>query len=38
MADPGLGLRFQVTIDGQDLGNWQKCDGLGVEYEINSSI
>jgi len=34
MADPGLGLRFQVTIDGQDLGNWQKCDGLGVEYEI----
>ena len=34
MADPGLGLRFKVTIDGQDLGNWQKCDGLSLEYDI----
>jgi phage tail-like protein len=36
MPDPGLGLRFQVTIDGQvNLGNWQKCDGLMVEYDIH---
>jgi len=34
MADPGLGLRFQVEIDGQDLGNWHKCDGLSVKYDI----
>jgi phage tail-like protein len=35
MADPALGLRFQVTIDGQhELGNWQKCDGLSVEYTV----
>jgi phage tail-like protein len=35
MADPALGMRFKVTIDGQhELGNWQKCDGLNVEYDI----
>jgi phage tail-like protein len=35
VADPALGLRFKVTIDGQiELGNWQKCDGLNVEYDI----
>ncbi len=28
-------LRFRVKIDGQgDLGNWSKCDGLSVEYEV----
>jgi phage tail-like protein len=35
-ADPGLGLRFKVTIDGHvELGNWQKCDGLTVEYDVH---
>ena len=34
MAESGLGLRFQVKIDGKDFGNWQKCDGLSVEYDI----
>ena len=34
MADPGLGLRFKVAIDGHELGNWQKCDGLNIEYDI----
>lgn len=34
MADPGLGLRFKVRIDGRDIGNWQKCDGLTFEYDI----
>ncbi|HVS06194.1 MAG TPA: phage tail protein [Candidatus Dormibacteraeota bacterium] len=28
-------LRFRVKIDGQgDLGNWSKCDGLSVEYDV----
>ena len=34
MPEPGLGLRFKVSIDGRDLGNWQKCDGLSLEYDI----
>ena len=35
MSDPALALRFKVTIDGQhELGNWQKCEGLNVEYDI----
>jgi phage tail-like protein len=34
MADPGLGLRFKVRIDGQDFGNWQKVEGLAVEYDV----
>jgi phage tail-like protein len=30
-----LGLRFKVTIDGYgSLGNWTKCEGLVVEYDI----
>ena len=36
MADPALGLRFKVTVDGQtELGNWQKCEGLNVEYDVH---
>jgi phage tail-like protein len=32
----GLGLRFKVTIDGYgSLGNWTKCEGLSVEFEIH---
>jgi phage tail-like protein len=28
-------VRFRVKLDGgADLGNWSKCDGLSVEYEI----
>ena len=34
MSEPGLGLRFKVKIDGKDFGNWQKCDGLAMEYDI----
>jgi phage tail-like protein len=33
----GQALRFHVQIDGgnaADLGDWNKCDGLTVEYEI----
>lgn len=33
--EPGLTLRFRVTIDHKmSLGNWSKCDGLSVEYDI----
>jgi len=34
MSEAGLGLRFQVKIDGRDFGNWQRCDGLAVEYDV----
>jgi phage tail-like protein len=30
-------LRFHVAIDGgsvKDLGDWTKCDGLSVEYDV----
>lgn len=30
-----LGLRFHVEIDGQtSLGDWTKCEGLSVEYDV----
>jgi phage tail-like protein len=36
MADPALGMRFTVTIDGHSsLGNWSKCEGLTVEYDVH---
>lgn len=35
MPDLGLTLCFQVTIDHhKSLGNWSKCEGLSVEYDI----
>jgi len=34
MPEPGVGLRFTVVIDGKPLGNWQKCEGLSVSYDI----
>ena len=30
----GQSVRFRVRIDGEDLGDWTKCDGLSVEYEV----
>ena len=31
----GQSLRFRVKLDGgADLGDWSKCDGLTVEYEV----
>ncbi len=33
--EPALGLRFQVKIDRfGSLGDWQKCEGLTVEYDL----
>ena len=35
MLEYGLTLRFKVTIDHKvDLGNWTKCEGLTVEWEV----
>ena len=35
MPEPALSLRFTVTIDGYaSLGNWTKCEGLTVEYDV----
>ena len=34
MSETALGLRFTVTIDGLSLGDWTKCDGLSIEYEV----
>ncbi len=31
----GQSLHFRVKLDGgADLGNWSKCDGLSVEYDV----
>src|ERR1051326_3461772 len=35
MSEFALGLRFHVRIDGRDFGNWEKCDGLSVEYDMH---
>jgi phage tail-like protein len=35
MSEYAIGLRFHVRIDGQDFGNWEKCDGLSVEYDMH---
>jgi len=32
-APRGLASRFQVVIDGQDLGAWSKCSGLEVDFQ-----
>jgi len=34
MTETALGLRFAVTIDGLLLGDWTKCDGLSIEYDV----
>ena len=32
-APRGLAARFQVTIDGQNLGAWSSCKGLEVDFQ-----
>jgi len=35
-APEALGLRFLVNVDDiGDLGDWQKCEGLSIEYDIS---
>ena len=30
----GVSLRFRVSVYGMQLGDWTKCEGLTVEYEV----
>lgn len=30
----GLSFRFDVVIDGYDLGSWSGCKGLGVRFQL----
>jgi phage tail-like protein len=32
--DPATGLRFEVKVDGVDIGSFTGCEGLGAEYEV----
>ena len=34
MANPAITLRFDVRVDGVDLGSFTSCDGLTAEYEV----
>jgi len=34
--DPANSLRFNVVIDGQDLGSFTTLDGLTAEYEVRT--
>lgn len=33
-SNPALGLRFEVTVDGVQLGAFTACDGLEATYEV----
>jgi phage tail-like protein len=33
-GNPALGLRFDVSIDGIEIGSFTGCDGLQAEYEL----
>lgn len=35
-VDPGSTIYFKLTIDGQDLGLFNGCDGLAAEVEVES--
>lgn len=32
--DPGTTVHFRLRIDGISLGDWNSCDGLGCEVEM----
>jgi phage tail-like protein len=35
-AQLGLTTRFEVTIDGIELGGWSKCEGLAVTFKLHN--
>jgi phage tail-like protein len=35
-SDPAVGVCFAVTVDGQDLGAFMSCDGLGCEVKVTT--
>jgi phage tail-like protein len=36
LADPAITVRFTVTIDGEPLGEFNSCEGLGAEVVLES--
>src|SRR5512142_1817025 len=34
VRDPGTSVHFSLKIDGIDLGDWNSCEGLGCEVEM----
>ncbi|MEV5570189.1 phage tail protein [Spirillospora sp. NPDC052269] len=34
MKDPGSSLFFRLTIDGESLGDWNGCDGLAAQVDV----
>jgi phage tail-like protein len=34
--DVGAGFRFELTIDGVDIGSFSSCEGLAAEYEVTT--
>jgi phage tail-like protein len=34
VPDPANAMRFEVTIDGTDLGEFTSLEGMSVEYEV----
>ncbi|MFI5930998.1 phage tail protein [Actinoplanes sp. NPDC051494] len=34
--DPGTSVHFRLNIDGIDLGEWNTCDGLGIQVELEA--
>jgi phage tail-like protein len=35
-VDPLTSLRFDVTVDGEDLGMFSSCEGLGADVEMTA--
>jgi phage tail-like protein len=35
-TDPGTQFRFEVTIDGMDIGSFTAIEGLSAEYEVET--
>jgi phage tail-like protein len=33
-VDPGTAVHFRLKIDGINLGDWNSCDGLGCQVEV----
>jgi phage tail-like protein len=34
--DPGTTVFFRLTVDGQDMGLFNECDGLGIQVETET--
>ena len=34
--DVGIGFRFELSIDGVDIGSFTSCEGLAAEYQVTT--